>query len=120
MPVLTIHTNIAKESIPADFASKTVDIVSGALGKPKSYVVVNVVGSQNLNWGGSAAPAAVATLGSIGQINREANKNTSALLSNHLEKELNIPGSRFYVNFEDWKAENVGYNGTTFAEILGQ
>jgi len=120
MPILTIHTNIANECISADFTSKTVDIVAGALGKPKSYVVVNVIGSQNLNWGGSAAPAAVATLGSIGQINREANKNTTALLCNHLEKELNIPGSRFYVNFVDLKAEDVGYNGTTFADILGQ
>jgi phenylpyruvate tautomerase len=118
MPVLTLQTNVGAQSIPATFAADLVEVVASALGKPKSYVVVNIQADQNINWGGSAAPAALATLMSIGQINPEANKNTSALISNHLEKALHVPADRFYLTFQDVEPANIGYNGTTFAEIM--
>lgn len=71
-----------------------------------------------MSWGGSDAPCAFGTLGSIGQINAEANKNTMALLTAHF-KQIGVPGDRLYIKFENIKPENCGYNGTTFKQIMG-
>ncbi len=51
MPIFTLKTNVASNKIPTDFVNKTIDLVAKTLGKPKSYVVVNVIADQNMNWG---------------------------------------------------------------------
>ncbi|KAI1290091.1 Macrophage migration inhibitory factor -like protein [Halotydeus destructor] len=118
MPILTINTNIKVTDIPADFAASAVEVVAHALGKPISYVVVDISSDRIMNWGGSGEPCAVATLGSIGQINPEANIKTTKLITDLVAKKLNIPGDRFYLILQDIKASDCGYTGTTFAEIF--
>jgi len=118
MPIFTLRTNVSSAKIPADFVKNTVDIVAKTLGKPKSYVVVNVLADQNLNWGGVDGPAGIASLESIGQLGREPNKKHSKTLFAHIEKELGIPSDRLYINYTDLNKANVGYSGTTFDDLL--
>lgn len=72
-----------------------------------------------MSWGGSSGPCGVARLMSIGQLGVEANKKHSAVLYDHIEKNLGIPKDKLYIHFIDEKTANVGYNGTTFHDILG-
>lgn len=119
MPTLTIQTNVKSDKIPPGLVKELVDIVASALGKPKSYVVVNIQSDQNLSWGGTDDAAAVATLVSIGQINPDMNKNTTNVISTKLEDTLGVKSDRFYLCFNDYAPANIGYTKTTFQEIFG-
>jgi hypothetical protein len=54
---------------------------------------------------------------SIGGLGVEENKKHSNAIMIELEK-LDIPSNRVYVYFQDFLPFEVGYNKTTFAEIL--
>ena len=51
MPIFSISTNLPASKIPADFVTKTVDVVAKTLSKPKSYVVVEVNPDKLMSWG---------------------------------------------------------------------
>ncbi|KAH7641713.1 macrophage migration inhibitory factor [Dermatophagoides farinae] len=118
MPTLIIRTNVAGSKVPANFTKDMVKIVAQTLGKPESYVVVMVHSDANLNWGGVEEPAAVCTLSSIGKISRDENKKSSAVIQKAIESKLGISTSRQYLVFEDLKKENVGYQSTTFDDLI--
>ncbi|RWS02516.1 macrophage migration inhibitory factor-like protein [Dinothrombium tinctorium] len=115
MPNFELTTNLGKDKIPPNFANETVDLLASLLGKPKNYVVVTVRTDAIMSWGGSNEPAAIASVSSIGKINKAANKKYSAALFEHVEKNLGIKGERMYIVFKDDNPENVGYAGNTFA-----
>ncbi|XP_053213776.1 macrophage migration inhibitory factor-like [Panonychus citri] len=117
MPTLEIKTNVDPSLLTPQLASKTVEIVANALGKPKSYVVVSFTPSV-MSWGGDSGPTAIVHLGSIGRIDRETNKKTSKTLSTFLTKELGISNDKFYIMFHNLNKEDVGYNGTTFDDLM--
>ena len=117
MPTLTITTNVGKEKIPDGFLQKTAQLVAELLSKPLSYVVVHIIPDQMMSWGGSNDPCAFTTLGSIGSLGRKENVKISDRLSSHIDEALGIKPDRMYINFVDYKRENVGYAGTTFADM---
>ncbi|XP_063239757.1 macrophage migration inhibitory factor-like [Bacillus rossius redtenbacheri] len=119
MPHLRIETNISKEKFTSNFLVDTTDVIAKALGKPKSYCVVSAIPDLPMAWGGTTEPAAIVTLMSIGQLGVEPNKKISKVLSEHFEKTLQLPKTRVYINFIDAASKDVGYDGTTFKEILG-
>ncbi|KAF5301088.1 hypothetical protein FQA39_LY10907 [Lamprigera yunnana] len=84
----------------------------------RKYCVAEVIGGINLSWGGSTDPAAFATLTSIGALGVEENKKHSKALSEFINKELAIPSNRMYISFHNIPTSDLGYNGTTFHEIL--
>jgi hypothetical protein len=43
----------------------------------------------------------------------------SAALFPILKKYLKVDGQRVYINFLDMKSQDVGYDGTTFHDLLG-
>ena len=65
-------------------------------------------------YGGSTAPAAFLYLSSLGSIDPDTNKATSAAVADILEAELGVPKGRYYINFFDSERSNMGYNGGTF------
>ncbi|XP_050442954.1 macrophage migration inhibitory factor homolog [Adelges cooleyi] len=119
MPVFRLETNIPKSKVTPDVLKKISKTVATTLGKPESYVVVNVVPDQLMVWEGKDAPCGTATLMSIGRLGVEENKKHAAALYPLLEKELGIPGNRLYITFLDQSTSSVGYTGTTFHSILG-
>ncbi|OQR74039.1 macrophage migration inhibitory factor-like [Tropilaelaps mercedesae] len=115
MPVLTIHTNVPAEKVPADFLDTCSKVVADTLGKPISYVMVHVAAEQLMSFGNDRiAPCASCTLSSIGCISPAQNKKTSKAISEVLDSKLGVPANRMYINFVDLQPSNVGFNGSTF------
>lgn len=72
--------------------------------------------------GGTAEPAGNARLTSIGQINRQKNKETSKKISAVLENELGIVNNRLYIEFVDLhkvKKENTLLNKWCCPHFVG-
>jgi Macrophage migration inhibitory factor (MIF) len=65
-------------------------------------------------FGGSDAPCALATLTSLGSINKANNESLSAELASVLG-EFGVESNRYYLNCFDVPRENCGYKGATFA-----
>lgn len=49
MPTFVVNTNVSR--IPDGLAKRLVPVVAKALGKPESYVVVQINAGVNLSWG---------------------------------------------------------------------
>ncbi|XP_019874749.1 D-dopachrome decarboxylase-A [Aethina tumida] len=119
MPHLRIETNVPEANIPKDLPAKLCQVLAKSLGKPVSYCVATVVGGVNMSWGGSTVPCAQATLMSIGALGVEPNKKHSAAIFEVITKELGIADDKMYIHFMDAPSANVGFQGTTFKDILG-
>ncbi|CAF0742811.1 unnamed protein product [Brachionus calyciflorus] len=117
MPMLQINTNIRKEKITEEFNLNLVDVLAETLNKPKGYCAVHILADQLMSFGGTFEPCAYVTLMSIGRLGVEENKKHSKVIMNELEK-LGIPPNRVYIYFQDAHPFEVGYNKTTFADIL--
>lgn len=59
------------------------------------YVVIQVNPEQQILWGGTDEPCGFASLKSIGQLGVQENKKHAATISEHLDKNLGIPGDRY-------------------------
>lgn len=95
-----------------------VDIVAAALGKPKSYVMVEVNGSRRMNYGGSDAPCALGTLVSLGALGPGPNKKASAGIMKKIQDTLGVSSDRFYILFQTANKSDLGWKGSTFADFL--
>eukprot|EP00292_Cryptomonas_paramecium_P019304 CAMPEP_0113665610 /NCGR_PEP_ID=MMETSP0038_2-20120614/2400_1 /TAXON_ID=2898 /ORGANISM="Cryptomonas paramecium" /LENGTH=119 /DNA_ID=CAMNT_0000580981 /DNA_START=15 /DNA_END=374 /DNA_ORIENTATION=+ /assembly_acc=CAM_ASM_000170 len=118
MPILVVNTNVDLGSSDQKNALMTElsQAVAQALGKPQSYVAIQVIDKQAMMWGGSTDPCALCQVSSLGSINQSKNsavsKKIAALFGN---APLGIPPNRIYIEFRDVPAANLGYDGATFA-----
>lgn len=55
----------------------------------------------------------------IGKLGVQENKNYSKLLGEHIEKHLAVAPNHMYIEFQDVKTSDLGYDKTTFHDILG-
>jgi phenylpyruvate tautomerase len=112
MPVLTLTTNSRKE-----FSHETLGDLSAAvakmLGKPESYVMVQLYYNAQMLFAGSDDPLAYVELKSIA-LPREHTTTLSATLCDLIAAELNIPQNRIYIEFADLQRHLFGWNGKTF------
>lgn len=116
MPVFTINTNVSQ--VPSDFKNKAANAVAATLGKPLSYVAVQINSGQNISFGGTEKPVALCELMSIGALSTSSNKKHANTLMTLLEKELGISPSRTYITFTDADKANIGFNKTTFHDLI--
>lgn len=70
-----------------------------------------------MSFGGTKEPCAYVTVMSIGKLGVEENKQHAKAIMTELEK-IGVPPSRAYIYFEDAQPFEVGFNKTTFAELL--
>jgi phenylpyruvate tautomerase len=117
MPTLTIATNLKKSEIPEDFCPRMTKVLADTLSKPESYCAILVQPDQILTWNGTSDAAAMITCFSIGKLGIDENKKHSKAIMSELNK-LGIESTRMYISFIDAKAEDVGYNNSTFHGIL--
>ncbi|KAG5882996.1 hypothetical protein JTB14_033453 [Gonioctena quinquepunctata] len=120
MPHFRLETNVPQDKIPADLPAKLCDVVAKSLGKPLNYCCATVIGGVNMSWGGTADPAAQATLGSIGALGVQENKKHAKALFECITQSIGVPADRMYIMFNDSPTSAVGYKGTTFHEIFGK
>jgi len=116
MPVFLLNTNV--KDIPASLKKEITDVVSSSLGKPVSYIAVQINYQPNMSFGGTEEPLALCDLSSIGALSKEANKNHSKALMQLLKQRLNINSSRIYINFHNLEKANVGFRDTTFDDLM--
>lgn len=112
MPYLHIHTNIAVDD-HADFLACCSRETASALGKPESYVMVELSDDRAMFFAGSDQPLAFVELKSLGLSTAD-----TAAVSNHISKvihrQLGIDSSRIYIEFEAPERAMFGWKGATF------
>ncbi len=102
MPFLKIQTNHAVDpSTDEALLAKASKLVAKELGKPESYVMVQLQKESPMLFAGSNAPLAYLELKSIGLPNNSTTSNLSNALCTLMEQELSIPKDRIYIEFAD-------------------
>ena len=83
------------------------------MGKPESYLMINLVDKQDLYFGGNKLDkGAYVEVKVLGSIDGGASGKMTVKLCEILEKELGIPGNAVYVSY--WGTANWGWNGSNF------
>lgn len=114
MPYLKLKTN---QTISTNQSTKLISQLSQVLaqetGKPERYIMVEIVGDRVMIFSGNNKPLAYVECKSIG-LDAEQAKSLSAAISDVLDKQLNIPSERIYIEFSNCPAQYWGWNGSTF------
>jgi len=118
MPVFTIQTNVSVAAHDKDFHATMTKLIADELKKPVEFIFVIVQDNQNMAYGGTLEPCAHVTLSSIGALGPDQNIKVTKRICHHLQEHLKIPSTRVFVVFTDVDAAWIGYDNTTFAEIL--
>lgn len=83
------------------------------LGKPESYLMINLVENQDLYFGGKKLDkGAYVEIKVLGSVDSNASNKMTARICEILEKQLDIPGEAVYVSY--FGTENWGWNGSNF------
>ena len=112
MPVLQITTNVTIGD--ADALSKQASsLVAEILGKPESYVMVNINGNADLIFAGTNESCAHLMLKSLGLPESETQAYSEKLCA-FIEQQLGISPSRTYIEFINPERHMFGWNSSTF------
>ncbi len=112
MPYIHVHTNVDVADEQA-FLKRCSATAAKALGKPESYVMVNLSHGKPMLFAGSDAPLAYIELKSLG-LPGEATSDLSATLCTMLEDALGIEPGRVYIEFLSPERHMWGWDGGTF------
>ena len=112
MPLLTIRTNTVIDNAN-DLAVAASKKIAELLGKPESYVMVNVMAEQSLVFAGTDDGAALLELKSLG-LPESSTGDFSQALCELIKQQLGIDKSRVYIEFSNPERHMWGWNGTTF------
>ncbi|KAK3785346.1 hypothetical protein RRG08_045571 [Elysia crispata] len=114
MPGLLISTNLKKDQIPEKFCAEATTFLAAELGKPPSYILVQICPDQVMTFGGSEEPCANIDINCIGVVGPDKNRQLAPKLSDFIEKHLGIKKDRFYINIFDIPRPSCVWNGSTF------
>jgi len=112
MPLLSIHTSTTvsdRAGLLRDASSRVADL----LGKPESYVMVELHDGCDLVFAGSDAPAAWLQLKSLG-LQESQTAALSAALCDWAAGALRVPAERIYIEFSAPPRAFWGWNRSTF------
>ena len=114
MPLLKIQTNKVVEpatakTLIADASTTVADL----LGKPERYVMVSLEHNPAMLFGGSDEPLAYMELKSIG-LPESQTTEMSRSLCELLNKALDLPADRIYIEFASPPRHFWGFDGATF------
>jgi hypothetical protein len=114
MPYLSIETNQTVEaSAVRKLMLEASAFVAGLLGKPESYVMISIKPEMPLSFGGTTDPAAFVRLKSIG-LPADRCAQLAEQMCTFLDRKLQVPGDRVFIEFKDVERNLFGWNGTTF------
>ncbi|MCW8854177.1 MAG: phenylpyruvate tautomerase MIF-related protein [Gammaproteobacteria bacterium] len=112
MPLLIIKTNSSIDD-KNSFALEASQQVATILGKPESYVMININDNQTLIFAGSDQPAAYLELKSLGLPESQTSDISSALCA-FINKKLGIDSARIYIEFSNAERHMWGWKDGTF------
>ena len=111
MPFIQINTS-SKTSLDHDLLQKEISkMVADLTGKPENYVMTMIQRDSQMTFGGSDDPCCFIKLKSIGSLNPSSMSKTLCEL---IASKTNIKSNRIYIEFNDVKASNWGFNSSTF------
>lgn len=114
MPYLKIQTNQGIDSTTEQtMLHEASSLVAAELGKPESYVMVNLEPPRPMLFAGTDEPTAYLELKSIGLAESRINA-LSAALCMLINEKMNVPADRIYIEFADAPRNMWGWNGSTF------
>jgi hypothetical protein len=114
MPYFSIETNQTIDpSSHGNLMKKASVFIAEMLGKPESYVMIDLKPQTFLIFGGSDEPAAFVRLKSIG-LPKENCTEYSEKICGFVERELEVAPDRVFIDFKDLARELFGWNGKTF------
>ena len=112
MPVLQITSNVAVNNVNT-LAKQASSLVADILGKPESYVMVNINDNAELIFAGTNDPCAHLVLKSLGLPESET-RTYSEKLCSFIEQQLGVSPSRIYIEFINPERHMFGWNNSTF------
>ncbi|MFQ5518385.1 MAG: phenylpyruvate tautomerase MIF-related protein [Mariprofundus sp.] len=112
MPCLFVHTNI-EVADKADFLAHCSAVTGAALGKPESYVMVELSDNRPMLFAGSDAPLAFLELKSLG-LSTDQTAGISEKLCALMQQQLGIDPARVYIEFAAPERAMFGWKGGTF------
>tara|TARA_Y100001968_G_scaffold323856_1_gene362214 strand:- start:316 stop:654 length:339 start_codon:yes stop_codon:yes gene_type:complete len=111
MPFIQINTS-AKSVVENDSLQKEISrVVAELTGKPESYVMTMIESGTQMTFAGSDEPCCFIKLKSIGSLKPSP---MSKYLCELIASKTNIKKNRIYIEFEDVKPSNWGFNSSTF------
>ncbi|MCU7906363.1 MAG: hypothetical protein KZQ76_11090 [Candidatus Thiodiazotropha sp. (ex Epidulcina cf. delphinae)] len=114
MPLLKITTNreMNQTDLP-NFIKQASTTVADMLGKPEKYVMVSYEFNPDMLFAGTSASSAYLELKSIG-LPGERTSEFSQVLCDLIQRQLQIPKERVYIEFSNAERHLWGWNGATF------
>ncbi|XP_065182449.1 macrophage migration inhibitory factor-like [Sycon ciliatum] len=118
MPTVRIETNIPASTVPEGFIEELSALASKLIGKPEKWICIIICADTPMSLGGSREPCAFVNVSSIGKISPEENQKYTEGFTPLISEKLKIPADRFYLQYYCQDANDVGWNGQTFAQRM--
>ena len=112
MPVLQITTNTRIDDTDA-LVKQASSLTADMLGKPESYVMVNIDSGASLIFAGTNEPCAHLMLKSLGLPESETAAYSEKLCS-FIEQQIGVPPARTYIEFVSPERHMFGWDNRTF------
>ncbi|ODM86839.1 Macrophage migration inhibitory factor [Orchesella cincta] len=120
MPVLRIHTNVARSKIPATLPKELCEAIAKSLGRGVDSCNCVINPDQLVSWGGNDGiePCAQVVLLVFGGLGPKENIGHAKAITDKLVDSLGMAPTKIVIHFQDAKDFEVGFNGTTVQELL--
>tara|TARA_Y100001968_G_scaffold299668_1_gene310511 strand:+ start:175 stop:516 length:342 start_codon:yes stop_codon:yes gene_type:complete len=112
MPFIQVNTSSKSILENEDLLQKDISkMIADLTGKPENYVMTMLQRNNKMTFAGSDEPCCFVKVKSIGSLNPMLmSKNLCELIAS----KTNINTNRIYIEFNDIKASNWGFNSSTF------
>jgi len=116
MPLIALDTSceVAEAAKKQALVAGLSRLVVEGTGKPEQYVMACVRDKVAMAMSGSAAPCALVTVKAIGGLSKSVNQGLAGKITQMLQRELDLPGDRVYITFEELDAGHWAWKGKTF------
>jgi len=114
MPYLKINTNVSLDKDRKNaLAASASTLLSQLLGKPESYIMVEIASDASIMFASTNEPAVYIELKSIGLPEADTEK-LSASLCDFIDAQIGVPPDRIYIEFSPAARHLWGWNKHTF------
>ena len=113
MPMIEAKVTMQLPSEKRDILKSEFGKAITIMGKPESYLMINLVDNQDLYFGGNKLDkGAYVEVKVLGSVDSGVSDKMTARVCEILQNELGIPGNAVYVSY--WGTSNWGWNGGNF------
>ena len=113
MPMIKVETTVSLSEEKRDILKAELGKAISIMGKPESYLMINLVDNQDLYFGGNKLDkGAFVEVKALGNIDAGQSDKMTAKVCEILNTQLGIPGDAVYVAY--FGTSNWGWNGSNF------